>query len=918
LETDDYLFSTPEAISNYLHIVESDRVRLVNPQAETTVEISARDFKLFTAMDGRHSVEQLGSIPEIGVISPKFLVHLIHRLAAAGMLKGSAPETKKLFLFEIPGLVKLLSIARFFMRFLDPRIGLLFCLPFALLDYYLLTGAVTSPDLILFRVEGSYAAGLAIFLIALPLLYSLSEIRSGFTFFNAETGIRKIGLAVRFLFFPILLVPDTDAALFTRSKRLAYYSIKIFSPSAIAAVIWLILAALGYLEAAAIIGCAGALLSFGIVSPLAKTAGRSLLCELFNNAKLIDKLPQYIAHQILPQKGATFEKGEFGYLLALSLSLAWIGMLAKMLSLFIRDIVPVMGRELIFDGNLSDRIAVVIISLFALSIITAIFIRVTWAIVAAFARYLAKPDAFRIHFVTLPIAVIVILLQFTLFYLGYPTLAYISLALTALMLLLLEAKLFIGKREVARQLLGYGTILCAVLLYPEFPTADQNHLLLISAIAAGWLARLFFSPIAAGSVRGLCYTIELIGIGRLFYERFVLMSLPHGGAYLTFWALAEVTVLLLGPALVPIRTIDRAALPRDESPSAIVERAREFFAALAGHWIGKHAINKFSSANNVQPILKKLKGMLGHRMGDRVENAWAAGLTLAEMKTVSDTWPQGKKLPRAIAHFDIPAMISNLDRIPIFASLGQDKREALPRYLRAEYFEAGETIVEQGEDGYTFYAIHSGTAEVLIADASGAGEIVAQLDSNGAFGEVALIEQTTRTATVRAQTPLIVYALDRNAFNSLIDDPTERKNLTRLIRSLSFLERVPLFEQLNAPELVALYRKFKPESAASGETVIKQGDNGDKFYLIEDGEVSVSHDDRGAEIELARLGRGSFFGEIALLKNIPRTASVTAREQTRMLALTKHDLEEITASFEHLKNGLFSAAANRVAGGAAR
>jgi MFS family permease len=95
------------------------------------------------------------------------------------------------------------------------------------------------------------------------------------------------------------------------------------------------------------------------------------------------------------------------------------------------------------------------------------------------------------------------------------------------------------------------------------------------------------------------------------------------------------------------------------------------------------------------------------------------------------------------------------------------------------------------------------------------------------------------------------------------------------------LQRVPMFSTLPLPAVEQLARGLEPVTVAAGDAVFKQGDTGDRYYLIESGEVDVVGDGR----VVATLGPGEGFGEIALLRSTPRTASVVAKSDLRLQAL---------------------------------
>jgi len=110
---------------------------------------------------------------------------------------------------------------------------------------------------------------------------------------------------------------------------------------------------------------------------------------------------------------------------------------------------------------------------------------------------------------------------------------------------------------------------------------------------------------------------------------------------------------------------------------------------------------------------------------------------------------------------------------------------------------------------------------------------------------------------------------------------------------LARLEAIDLFEPLAPQLLERLAWNLIPVEPAPGEVVIREGDGGDRFYIVTDGEASVTV--RGREV--AVLGAGDYFGEIALLRDVPRTATVTAVGHLRLLALERDEfIAAITGS----------------------
>jgi ATP-binding cassette subfamily B protein len=106
---------------------------------------------------------------------------------------------------------------------------------------------------------------------------------------------------------------------------------------------------------------------------------------------------------------------------------------------------------------------------------------------------------------------------------------------------------------------------------------------------------------------------------------------------------------------------------------------------------------------------------------------------------------------------------------------------------------------------------------------------------------------------------------------------------------IGLLRSLPLFAALPPPELEGLARNLEPISVADAEAVITQGDDGDCYYAIADGEFEVVKDGRRVNL----LGRGEGFGEIALLHGVVRTATVRALSPARVYSLPKGPFLEV-------------------------
>jgi MFS family permease len=156
-----------------------------------------------------------------------------------------------------------------------------------------------------------------------------------------------------------------------------------------------------------------------------------------------------------------------------------------------------------------------------------------------------------------------------------------------------------------------------------------------------------------------------------------------------------------------------------------------------------------------------------------------------------------------------------------------------------------------------------------------AGLAVGSLLATGLF---ALGGASAAFAGVGVLLPLVALSAGRRLLD--ID-----RHATVPVVEVSLLRSVPMLSSLPPPTLESLARALIPEDVQPAVDVVTQGDEGDRFYVIADGEVDVIADG----VPLATLQRGDGFGEIALMYDVPRTATVRARNGVRLYALERED-----------------------------
>lgn len=228
---------------------------------------------------------------------------------------------------------------------------------------------------------------------------------------------------------------------------------------------------------------------------------------------------------------------------------------------------------------------------------------------------------------------------------------------------------------------------------------------------------------------------------------------------------------------------------------------------------------------------------------------------------------------------------------PVFQSLTPAELAELQAKGEAIDVSAGQILFEEGDVGDAMYVIQSGEIRILTTAEDGL-EIVLANRSQGAYiGEQALLApDKRRSSTAVAIEPSRLSRIDRQTFENFL---LEHGDLARRLRHIGIA-------QLH-DKLVRQYELFKPlaellkdknganwltpEEYEDGAVVFRQGDPGDRVFLISEGFVSISRNEDGEEQLLARLGKGSYFGEVALINRAPRRATATASGFLKVFSL---------------------------------
>lgn len=229
-------------------------------------------------------------------------------------------------------------------------------------------------------------------------------------------------------------------------------------------------------------------------------------------------------------------------------------------------------------------------------------------------------------------------------------------------------------------------------------------------------------------------------------------------------------------------------------------------------------------------------------------------------------------------------------RILLFKELDEKELDAVVQAMFMRIVSPSEDIIIENDDGDNFYIIESGQYEAKVMDPeTGSQKVVTLYDNEGFFGELALMYNSPRKATITALTDGVLWALSRNSFRRhvLTRAAKRRKQFIELLQSVPILKDLSDYQRMNLAD--NLQRVFVNE----GERIVQEGDIGDSLYFVMDGFVTVKKIIDKTEVQVNRLSKGGYFGELSLISNKPRAASVEAETDVVLAKLGVDKFERL-------------------------
>ena len=225
----------------------------------------------------------------------------------------------------------------------------------------------------------------------------------------------------------------------------------------------------------------------------------------------------------------------------------------------------------------------------------------------------------------------------------------------------------------------------------------------------------------------------------------------------------------------------------------------------------------------------------------------------------------------------------------LFASLDGGAIDMAVDAMAPNVNKKGSYILKQGESGDDFFVMTDGEVDFFVD-----GNKVGSAKGAATFGELALIYNNPRAADVVAVSTCHVWSITRLIFRKALAHATTTKHM----QHIKMLAEVPSLRALTTNQVNKIAGALKEETFANGVDIIKQGDLGNKFYIISRGEVDV----RVSGKHVATLKAGQFFGERALIRNEPRDATCRAKSSVVCLTLEKKHFKSLLGDLAEIRD----------------
>jgi cAMP-dependent protein kinase regulator len=217
----------------------------------------------------------------------------------------------------------------------------------------------------------------------------------------------------------------------------------------------------------------------------------------------------------------------------------------------------------------------------------------------------------------------------------------------------------------------------------------------------------------------------------------------------------------------------------------------------------------------------------------------------------------------------------------MFKNLDEKDFQSVMGAMAVKTFADGDFVIKQGDDGAELFIVGDGTlrCEKLFPDKD-APTVLKTYNPGEVFGELSLMYNAPRAASIISEGPSVCFSLDRDTFNNIVKGAAiKRRNVFE-----EFLAKIDILADLEPYERSKICDCLATETFSMGEFVIREGEDGNKFYLVQEGTAEAIKEIDGENVTVMSYEPNSYFGELALINNEKRKASIRVTSEKMVVA----------------------------------
>ncbi|XP_030260401.1 cGMP-dependent protein kinase 2 [Sparus aurata] len=236
-------------------------------------------------------------------------------------------------------------------------------------------------------------------------------------------------------------------------------------------------------------------------------------------------------------------------------------------------------------------------------------------------------------------------------------------------------------------------------------------------------------------------------------------------------------------------------------------------------------------------------------------------------------------------------IVKAIQKNDFLGRLDDEQTAMMVDLLVVNNFKPGEDVIKEGSEGDRMYIVADGELRVTQA-----GRDLRQLTTGDVFGELAILYNCKRTATVSAKTVVRLWYMERQTYRTIITNKSKKKRE----QLMGFLKTSRTLKDLNDVQLSKIIDSMEEVKYQDKDVIVREGAEANTFYIILKGEVLVTKNVNGHQKQIRRMGKGEHFGEQALIREVLRTATCSADGPVTCFSIDKEVFEE-TIPIEHLE-----------------